>query len=307
MFEAPPRPTMKGASLGALESVILRALEKNPDHRYQSMGELLVDLDTVAAGGTVQAPPRAAVAPPPGNLAGALDPAAPIEASPARATTRSGGGGILIAGLAVAALAVVGVGVAFAVFMLTGDDGALAHAEPPPQPAPAAAAPAEPVAAPAPAVATPAPAVAPAPTPTPVVAAAVAPVAPAPTPAPAQPVQVAIQSEPPGAEVLLDGVMVGNTPVTVPRPATGTQAVTLRLRDHEETTIQISPQSGSSLSVTLARARQAARTTAPRRPLPTPIVTPIAPTPPPVPISRPAAPPPRRSSSTNEVVDPWGE
>ncbi len=298
MFEVPPRPTTKGASLGPIENVVLRTLEKNPDHRYQAMGEVLLDLEAVAAGGTVDAAPR--VAPPPSNLAGALDPAVPMEASSGRPARSDGGKGILLVALAVVALLAVGgaVGLAAFTFSMGEDDEpqAVARAEAPAESPPTSVEP--PARPPEPSSATP----------TASTPAASPPAAATPTPPPApsaEPVRITIQSDPPGAEVLIDGVMVGNTPAAVPRPTSGTQAVTLRMRDHEETTIQISPQSSTSLSVTLARARQAVRS-APRRPLPTPIVRPATSSPSPMPPiqQRPAPPAPRRPAPS-EVVDPW--
>ncbi len=292
MFEPPARPSdVKGAALGPLETVILRSLEKNPDHRYQSMAEMLADLDTVAAGGTIHVGGRPGV-PAPGNLAGALQPAAAPEMV-AAAEPKSGGKGILLVALAVIALFVVGGGVGVAVFVLTGDDDGQALAQAPSgdgdaPPAPVAAPPAPAPTAPAPAPAAEPPSPAP-----PALAAAPAP----PTPAAPEPARITIRSDPPGAEVLLDGVMVGNTPVTLPRPESGTQSLTLRLRGHEDSSIQISRESAESLSVTLERERQAAR--APRRsPTPTPVPV-VAPTP----VVR--TPPPPRRPSTSEVVDPW--
>jgi hypothetical protein len=112
---------------------------------------------------------------------------------------------------------------------------------------------------------------------------------------------VSIVSEPDGAEVLLDGVMVGNTPVQLPRPATGTQTVTLRLRGHQESTVQISPQTGDTVSLTLEPTP--APSSGRRRPLPQPVVGPIGP-PPSLP---PSHPPPPIRPRTSEVVDPWAQ
>ncbi|MBX3275584.1 MAG: serine/threonine protein kinase [Sandaracinaceae bacterium] len=300
MFEAPPRPTdIKGAALGPLEAIILRSLEKNSDHRYQSMGELIVDLDTVAAGGSVAMGGRPGVAPP-GGLAEALEPSAPSYAQPAAASSSGGGGKLALVAAAVLVLLLVGGGVGTAVFVLTADDEGQARAQAGDAPS-TAAPPSEPVRAPDPQVepANVQPATTPAPTtPDPVAA-----------PAPEPPAMVMLRSEPPGAEVLLDGVMVGNTPVEVPRPASGAQLVTLRLRGHRESTVQLSPRTGDSVSLTLEPASQGgtapgAVAAAGRRrgpPLPQPMVAPIA--------SPIAQPPPRpvRSTRTSDVVDPWAQ
>ncbi|MBC7173945.1 MAG: serine/threonine protein kinase, partial [Polyangiaceae bacterium] len=55
MFEEPIPPTARGASaeMGNLEPVVLRALAKRPESRYQTMDALLRDIDTVRRGGTI--------------------------------------------------------------------------------------------------------------------------------------------------------------------------------------------------------------------------------------------------------------
>jgi len=288
MFEPPPRPTdVEGASLGAVETVILKAMEKNADQRYQSMTELIADLDTLAAGGDIDMGGRAGVAPP-GNLADALEPPAHAEIA-----ADGGGGGlptVVMVAAAALALLVVGLGVGGAVFFLNDDeDGqALAQADDDADPPPANAQPTDP----APSE----------PTTPPTNEAQPTAVQPSDaTEAPPEPVAtVHITSEPPEAEVLLDGVMVGNTPVDLPRPDTGTQTVTLRLRGHEESTVQISPQTGDSLSLTLERDRPAPSGRR-SRPIPQPVVQPAAPAPAPAPVR----PPPR--PRTSEVVDPWAQ
>jgi serine/threonine-protein kinase len=297
MFEPPARPTdISGAGLGPLEAVILRSLEKNPDHRYQSMGELGADLDTIAAGGTVAVGGRPGVAPP-NNLANALQPqtqARPMQGSMAQAEPASGGGGrFALVALAILALLVVGGGVGTAVFLLTDDDDGQALAQAPTGASDETANTASPPVA-DPAVPTTSPAAPP--------AAGTGPAAPptvvTPPPVPVAPIQtIAITSEPSGAEVLLEGVMVGNTPVSVPRPASGTQSVTLRLRGHEEKIVQISPQSGETLTLTLDPERRASSGGGGRRSqVPQPVVSPVA---------QPVHPVTRRGSSTSEVVDPW--
>ncbi|HJL18062.1 MAG TPA: serine/threonine-protein kinase, partial [Sandaracinaceae bacterium LLY-WYZ-13_1] len=131
MFEAPARPTdLKGAALGALEGVILRALEKGPEQRYQTMSELIADLDTVAAGGSIDVGGRSGVSPP-GNLAEALEP--PSQAELAQPSASSGGGGtrLVLVAVAVLALVAIGGGVGTAVFLMTGDEEGQALAQAP--------------------------------------------------------------------------------------------------------------------------------------------------------------------------------
>ncbi|MEC7526209.1 MAG: serine/threonine-protein kinase [Myxococcota bacterium] len=281
MFEPPASPSeVKGASLGALESVTLRALEKNPDQRYLSMQELIADLDTVAAGGSVAVGGRPGVSPP-GNLADALEPPSHLEVA---TQPSSGGPKLALVAVAILALLVVGGGVGTAVFLMTGDDEGQALAQQTETPPPVAA----------PGPETPTPETAPPETEpeTP----------PEATPTAPEVATIEISSDPVGAEVLLDGVMLGNTPLRVERPTDGTREVTLRLRGHQTTPVQISPQSGDALSITLepdapppsSRRGRSGRSGRGGETSTTP------PTPPPT-----QPPPSRRRSSTSEVVDPW--
>ena len=287
MFEAPARPMLSGGNLGSLEGVILKTLEKNPDHRYQTMTELIGDLDTVAAGGSVNVGGKPGVAPP-GNLADALEPAPAYDFE---AAEPSSGSPLLIVAVAAIALLVVGGGVGTAVFVLTADDEGSAQAQTNDDPPPTATQPADtPETTPANSEGT---------QPTPQEGTQVAP---APNPAQAAIAMIAVTSVPTGAEVLLDGVMVGNTPVELPRPAAGTQQVVLRLRGHEESSLSISPQSQDALSVTLER--ESSGSSGRRRHQPPPVAAP----PPVIHTAPPPNPPPpsrRRQSTTSEVVDPW--
>ena len=303
MFEPPPRPTdVKGASLGTLEAVILRSMEKNPDQRYLSMSELIEDLDTVAAGGTVELGGRAGVAPP-GNLADALEPATVAEMSPAKRPS-----GILLIVAAAIALLVAGTVVGGAVFFLTDEEGgqALAQDETPTVSAEPATQQ----------------------EPTPAEAeqgsggqgsggqgsggqgsggqgsggqAATAQVPsenPSAPPVPAPVAMVRLSTDPEGAEVLLDDVMVGNTPVDVPRPTSGTQSITLRMRGYRPANVQLSPQSSDALNLTLERERRVSGGRRRREPV-------VHTGEPPVFTAPPERPPTSTRRRTSEVVDPW--
>ncbi|MGE0788845.1 MAG: serine/threonine protein kinase [Sandaracinaceae bacterium] len=322
MFEAPAPPTdTHGASLGALESVILKALEKSPEGRYQSMSDLTVDLDTIAAGGNVEFV-RQGVAPPPGNLADALEPPSVAElAARPSAEQPSSGRGFALAAVAALVLLLVGGAVGTAVFVFSADEDGQAQAQPP-----TTSGPAHPAEAQTTAIAASASSDRGAGTPggatTPGTAAAqgtptgpgsptgqgTGPEAGGATPdGPTTPVAtIHLTSEPTGAEVLVDGVMIGNTPADIPKPASGSQHVTLRARGFAPSEISLSPASGDTLHVSLEQERIA---TGSRRGRSSTSTMPVINRPPPV-ISAP--PPPSGGGgggrrSTSEVVDPWAQ
>ena len=96
-------------------------------------------------------------------------------------------------------------------------------------------------------------------------------------------VEIALESMPSGAEVFVDGISRGRTPLRLQRPEGGAQAIELRLAGYVSARARLTPSTPTSLRLALKRA--AAQ-------LPPKKTTPIAE-------------PPKRG--TSEVVDPWGK
>jgi serine/threonine-protein kinase len=80
MFEPPIPPSQQthDVKLGAIEDVIMKALAKKPEDRYQHMEELIAHLDTLASGGTIEIGGTPGLSPP-HNLADALEPPSRTE------------------------------------------------------------------------------------------------------------------------------------------------------------------------------------------------------------------------------------
>ena len=84
------------------------------------------------------------------------------------------------------------------------------------------------------------------------------------SPTGAQPAMaVRIESDPPGAEVLIDGALIGQTPLSLPRPRTGEHAIVLRQRGYMDARVLVLPTTGEVLAVTLERGRRVTGTMAP--------------------------------------------
>ncbi|RLB45207.1 MAG: hypothetical protein DRJ42_30455, partial [Deltaproteobacteria bacterium] len=228
MFEAPIPPSERdsGVKLGAMEDVILKALAKKPEDRFQSMGDLIAGLDALAAGGTVTIGGSGeggtgGLAAPVG-LADALEPPSRTELriSTVEAVEIPGNSSLpLILGFL--ALLVLGGGVAAGVvfFMGSGQTEVLDPVASAPDSSALAA---------------------------PLDAGAVA---------PDDAVDVAmvrIETTPPGAMVLVEGGAVGNTPYAGRRPADG-EAIEfeLRLRGYETETLRVLPSSPELITVEL--------------------------------------------------------
>ena len=60
-----------------------------------------------------------------------------------------------------------------------------------------------------------------------------------------------ISTEPPGAELLADGRVFGNTPVLMPRPALGEKSYTLRLWGYELQSVRLTSKSGAAIQIAL--------------------------------------------------------
>ena len=281
MFEPPPRPTNVLASTHPLEPVILRALAKKPEDRYASMDALLADLRIVREGGEVAdtsgpiRPPSGFGAPPP-----ASEPASTSWRTP-----------MMFLGV-LGALLVTGIGVGLYLALRT-------------QRAPVVTSLTEPVHASTTAV-------------TPIAVEAVGDAddavvdvvgtgasagstGPAPTVEPESAGSevasgnavdvIRIDSVPPRAVVLVEGAIVGTTPLDVPRPREGELAIELRARGHVPRSLTLSAATGEEIVASLERVRRTNRESdEPERVDVAPSVTPRM---------RPGVP--------SEVVDPWAE
>jgi len=277
MFQDPMPPSqVKGAGLGAIEDVILKALSKKVESRYQTMAELIADLDRIQAGGSVSIG-RGGIQPP-GNLADVLEPpsrtemrlgrAAAVTASDDVALPTRSRAPLVIGGLVVLGLLAVGVG--GAVFVGMGGAAQIPGLSSTGTPATGTGTPATGTGAPAtgtgaPATGTGAPATGSGAPATGTGAPATGTGAPATgtgaagagleLPAASAPVaRGALEPEPTGADVLLGGALLGQTPARVPRPTEGEREVVVRLRGYQDLRVMVLPTSDSTLAVRLERA-----------------------------------------------------
>lgn len=116
-----------------------------------------------------------------------------------------------------------------------------------------------------------------------------------------EPSMVTIESDPPGAAVSLDGIVLGITPVTVPRPYDGSKMLQVELDGRPPKVFALDSHGPDRLLVRLPSPRprpiRPVTTTAPKT---TTTTTTTAP--------KPAEPTPTTSRRMGrEVVDPWGE
>jgi serine/threonine-protein kinase len=271
MFETPAPPTEVGSrALGAIEPVILKALAKKPEHRYQTMGDLIADLDAISSGGSVDLGGEAGISPP-DNLADALEPPSRTEMGIAMSPRPSLPGSrtpIYVAvGAGLAIFFAVVIGAIFAFGSSEADEPetpvvAQPPTEPPEPPEPPA--PTEPV-------------------------------------APESPATIEIQSTPAGAQVRIGGAIIGNTPVTIPRPAEGESLdVRVRLRGHETTSLEVTSESDEVVAVELVEEEQEAPARPVRPTMRATMTTSESPM-----MGPPAVTMGSMRSISSEVVDPW--
>jgi hypothetical protein len=265
----------------ALEAVIMKCLAKKADVRYQSMQEVLADLELVEQGltpGAVVEGVRRA------TMGGAGGSSARSELSSSKAAITMDVGDVrlpkkntgLIIGVAAALALALGVGV----FALSGGEDTTVKPEPaaPVQQQPAAG---------QPATAEPAQAEPAEPSPKPDA-----------VPPPPEPpaVQVAISSKPDSVDVYSDGALIGHTPFEVQRPKAGEPAVELTLKadGYKDLPLRITQFSQQKLSVELDKERRKPGAVAP------------APAQTPKPKPEPEETPKTKPRPSTEVLDPWG-
>ena len=274
LYEEPIRPSELPPPTNvpsALEAVIMKCLAKKVDQRYQSMADVAADLDAISFGLTPMAVAEQ-VSRNTGtqNMGNAADPTSGMTISVGQPVVPTNKSTLPIV-IGIAAVVLIGGGAA----MMMGGN------KPAADPNVNVVTPA--VAAPAPA---PTPAPAPEPTPEPIAA-------PPSTPVEAPAAKVTISSEPSGAEVYLNGALLGNTPFTLEKPK-GSDKLELELREsgYLEQTVTIAALTADSVTLSLKKRSSGGGGHARPQPAPTP-----APTPGPTkaPRGRPAT----------EVLDPW--
>jgi eukaryotic-like serine/threonine-protein kinase len=289
MFESPIRPSELGGAhqLGAVEDIILKALAKKAEDRHQDMDAVMADLMAVKAGGEVAVGGRPGVGVPAG-LANSLEPPSRTEMRLATmgALPQNRGPLILVGGVALVVVALGVVGVVFALRGGEGDDAdasdevATLGAEGAEGTSQASGEQGE-------------------------LAGTGLPEGKAP---PEEPAHVEVTGDPLGAKVFLDGALVGNAPVKLPRPAAGSERhLVVRQRGYLDGQVILTAASPDTVSFELEPVPK--KRTAQQRPrrAPRPARATSEPKPEPKPEAQPK---PKRSplpSITQEVVDPWAD
>ena len=223
MFDDPPRPTDIEGTAGPLEPIIMHALAKKPEDRYPSMDALLADLTTLRDGGSV--PVRVGAVPPPA-LSGTLAPMVGADRVPSSRAP------LLVLGLLATLLVGGGILGAWALSRADGDASQarnLAHepaVRPPEQTTETSGV---------------------------EMATDLDPVTPVGVePPPAQLERVRLVSDPEGAVVSIDGVLIGNAPLEIERPiGEARRRVRLQARGHHPRIIEIPSVGSDTITVRL--------------------------------------------------------
>ncbi len=268
-----------------LEAIILKCLAKTPDHRYQNMGEMAADLEKLEQGLTpdavLQKLERSSSAvgrEPTGRTKTGMNMSVgePEEGLPKKRSML---------------LPIAGVGGVLAILGIVAVIAFTQKADPVQQP------------------------IAPIATPPPVAVQTPPPVVETPPPAPTETGsttsrKIAVNSNPTGAEVFLDGVLLGNTPIDVDRPE-GTVQYEIRLPGYVTRVVPLAAASGAQFTVNLQAEPVAVPTVAAtaetghRRIRRTNTNTPAEGTPTPVTMETPTT--MTTMSQASEVLNPWGD
>ena len=229
LHEIPRPPSDRGAQVGDLEPVIMRCLEKDPAQRFQTIGGLAAALAAVTG---------APSAPQPTVRVDRPTPVLPPMPRPRFLSSRAVGGAMIMG------LLIAGAGTWAAMAAPARDATGPTAAETVPAPVPAVGTPSAPSTPPSRAMA---PALA--------------------DEAPPE-VTVRVSSEPGGAEVFLDGALLGNTPLDIVRPRSGAVPLRVALAGHEAAARVLGPDSPEAMQVQLTpqrsvRRRRSAETAAP--------------------------------------------
>jgi eukaryotic-like serine/threonine-protein kinase len=270
----------------ALESVIMKCLAKKTDIRYQSMQEVLADLEAVEQGLTPTAvADEVRRNTQKGVTAAGTGAYGRNEAGGTSALTMDVGDIALPkknTGLIIGGVGALGIALALVLWLTSGSDDKQNVTPEPQKPA------------------TEAPVATPTPTPEPPKAEEPPAKVEEPEPVPQPPVvQVALSAKPETVEVFSAGALIGHTPLTLPRPKAGEPALELILRadGYKDLALRITQFSQEKLAVELDKERKRGGATTPARP--------HEPANPQKPDQQPDN-PQRRPRPQTEVLDPWG-
>jgi eukaryotic-like serine/threonine-protein kinase len=290
MYDPPPLPSQISPEIaeriGALESVVLRALSKKPELRYQSMAEVRDDVlavyrgdrRSVALDKTLIAGNATAdtLAPPPPPSEPPFEPQQDFDSAAASLLDHSAGELVVPAvppsasrlrWAVLAATVVIVVGV---IALSTGDADSARHDKTKP----------------AAAVAEPKPLVAPVPQDVPTEHE---------TAKPTVVRTIEIGSEPSGAEVFHDGALLGATPLSLPRPTDGALDLQIKLTGFEPLLMRVTSTSPARIVASLNAVTPEKR----------PVSSKVRPSRPPRSATTPTKVP--GASGMRDMVDPWNE